>query len=137
MDHPDFSVEAAGFSLGPNETHDVLLHFSPSELGPISGTVLIASNDPDQQQLAVPLVGNGLLPPAISVTPQVLEQQLFTGERADQTIRIDNTGFSELEWEVAFPDSPDPSLEEVRQQLDGTHRAITSLIPNAFAFPGR
>lgn len=136
VDHPDFAVDPAGFDLAPNEAHDVGLAFHPSQQGPISGTLTLHSNDPDTARLNVTLLGNGELPPAIEVSPRALDQELLTGQRADRTLRIDNTGYSDLEWEIAFLGATDPTLEEVRQQVEGAVTTITGLVPNAFAFLG-
>lgn len=58
--HADFALELGSVTLPakilPNESLDVIVSFTPTALGAASGSVLIASNDPDSPSLTVPIV---------------------------------------------------------------------------------
>ena len=63
--HPDYSADVVTFSLAPLQIRAVSVTFVPSVAGPITGTLFIASDDPDQALLEVALLGHGLEPPVI------------------------------------------------------------------------
>ncbi len=52
-----FSVESAVFTLNPSETRDVGVIYEPAGTGRVSGFINIRSDDPDERQKIVPLVG--------------------------------------------------------------------------------
>jgi len=102
--NPDYTVAISAFSLNPGENQQVPVIFTPSAPGPASATLSITSNDPDEPVLDVFLQGEGLLPPEISVAPDSLEEDLFTGETSTQILTISNNGFSDLNFEIAIED---------------------------------
>jgi hypothetical protein len=61
-----FSVvsPAVPFSVAPGGAQDVTVRFAPSGLGGATGELQIASNDPDEGSVAVPLAGEGTAAPA-------------------------------------------------------------------------
>ena len=67
FDHPDFSTLTLPFELGPGEVRDVTVVFSPSAAGPITGTLAIVSNDPDEGTTTVDLAGEGFEPDVLEV----------------------------------------------------------------------
>jgi hypothetical protein len=98
--HGDYTADISSVSLAPNESQDVVVTFAPTTVAPILGTLAITSNDPDQPVLEVDLAGEGVLPPIISVTPDSIWDDLFTGETSMHTITISNSGASNLEFEI-------------------------------------
>ena len=64
--HSDFDVLTPTFPrvVPIDGSLDVTIGFTPSQLGPISGTLQIGSNDPDEGMLTISLVGTGYYPPA-------------------------------------------------------------------------
>ncbi len=59
-DHSDFEANLDELILPPGASGSLLVEFAPSELGPISATLTLASNDPLQAELTVPLSGQGV-----------------------------------------------------------------------------
>jgi len=56
-----FSVEFVGeFAVAPGASREVVVTFSPQEVGNFAGTLTINSNDPDNQVLEIELAGNGI-----------------------------------------------------------------------------
>ncbi len=99
-DHGDFTTTPTSFDLAVGESQDVLVSFAPSSAEVISGTLTIASNDPDEPVVTVALLGEGLVPPEIVVTPDSLSADLLTGETETQLVTIANNGGSDLIWEA-------------------------------------
>jgi subtilisin family serine protease len=117
--HPDFSVDVTNFTLNPTESRDVGVSFAPSQVAPISATLTINSNDSDEPMVTVALTGEGVEPPVISVNPEALSDSLFTGEMATHTVTIDNTGGSDLLFElsIAAADSGTTAAMSVEQAV--------------------
>jgi hypothetical protein len=100
-DNPDYTVDTTNFSLNSNETRGVVVTFTPSSLGTITGTLTITSDDPDEPTLDVLLKGECVEPPDISVSPDSLSDSLFTGETSTDTLTIFNTGLSDLYFKIS------------------------------------
>ncbi len=108
--HPDVTVDAASFTVGPGATRQVMVTFCPSSPGVLTGTLTIRCNDPDEAEFSVALHGEGLVPPVIDVSPRLLSVDLFTGEQATEIVTIQNTGGSALEFEISFQNATPASL---------------------------
>ncbi len=96
----DFSVTPDGFSLGPGDSHDVIVTFSPLSVARIDGLLTIASDDPDEGVVTVTLHGEGLIAPDIGVEPGSLSADLRAGETTSRLVTIRNTGGSDLTFTV-------------------------------------
>src|SRR5262249_27765289 len=90
----DYTVPTAGVDLNPGERPLGSVSFSPLTATDIPGTLEIHSNDFDEALVTVPLHGEGLVPPEISVEPSAFIVALLTGESATRTLTIHNTGGS-------------------------------------------
>jgi hypothetical protein len=55
-----FSAPAAGFDLAAGATRTILVTFAPTSPGAAAGSLVVASNDPDEPTASVPLRGTGL-----------------------------------------------------------------------------
>lgn len=100
--NPRFALlDAAVFNVPPGDSHTVRVQFLPAAVGLERDSLFIASSDSTDSIVPVLLLGNGLLPPDISVLPDSLLESLFTGETAVETLTVSNTGFSDLVFELA------------------------------------
>ncbi|MEE9270307.1 MAG: choice-of-anchor D domain-containing protein, partial [Candidatus Krumholzibacteria bacterium] len=99
-DHTDYSVDPGGFVIGVGGSGELVVSFSPTSEGALPAMLTVASDDPDTPSLNVLLVGSGLLPPIVSVSPDSLSEHLFTGGTAVHPLTIDNQGGSDLFWTV-------------------------------------
>jgi subtilisin family serine protease len=97
---PDFTASLSSLSLAPGASQVVEVMFRPSAVGARTGTLTVASNDPDEGSLSVALSGEGLLPPDIGVSPASLSEDLFSGETSTQVLTVSNTGASALDFLV-------------------------------------
>ncbi len=93
----DFENE---FVLEPNDFTFVTVTFAPPHNGEIEGTLIIASDDPDDEEIAVSLAGIGLDPPLMAVEPEAVEADR-TGEYA-LTVSNDESSEVDLEWNTSF-----------------------------------
>jgi len=101
-DNPNFTVDITSFNLNPGDNQAVLVTFTPVDTGMFTGQLTIVSNDPDEETLFVALQGVGILPPDISVSPESLEADLFTGEVKVETLTIANSGYSDLSFDISL-----------------------------------
>jgi hypothetical protein len=126
--HADYTVDVSSFSLSPGMIRNIVVTFTPSSVGPISGTLSIVSNDPDEPTVEVELRGEGLEPPVISVAPESLTASLFTGEISEQTLTITNAGGNDLTWEA------EPIRAQEFAAPPGTQHTLTAPVAPA-TFP--
>ena len=72
----------------------------PLEDGDYNGFLTIVSNDVDESEVFIPIIGSSIAPPIVGVSPSSLSSALFTGEIETQSLTISNTGGSELTFSV-------------------------------------
>ncbi|MEN8008585.1 MAG: choice-of-anchor D domain-containing protein, partial [Candidatus Krumholzibacteriota bacterium] len=104
IDHPDFTTDLTPFDLAIGEQRLLVVGYSPGGTGPVSGTLSLTSNDPDQPVLAVALAGEGLVAPVIGVSPASMSASLLTGEIQNQMLTVSNTGGNDLLFEITTED---------------------------------
>jgi len=79
----------------PNALETIILHFSPTQVGLISATLLIDCNDPIVSRLWVPVRTEALPPPprgALRVSPEALTFHTVLGEQSELPLRAENIG---------------------------------------------
>jgi len=112
FDNADFALVGGPVlpvALGQNGTLPLTVRWTPSgACAPCTGSLNVASNDPDAPVLAVALSGTGVIPPEIGVSPASLQAALATtlGPTALTTTKqlvICNTGGSDLNYSVSLP----------------------------------
>ena len=101
-DNSDCTVDISSFSLNIGESQEVVVTFAPTTPSIISATLTIESDDPDELTVTVTLVGEGLIAPDISTTPDSLDEELITGETVIRPLTIHNTGGSDLFWDLSI-----------------------------------
>ena len=114
--NPDYSVDVASFSLPPEGVQNVVVSFAPTTVAPITGTLTITSDDPDEGSIAIFLQGEGLEAPVISVAPSSFDEDLLTGQTATHTMTISNTGGNNLEFSIKTKET-DTVRATVKQTL--------------------
>ena len=98
LDPDDFHVEATSFVVAPRESVTVTVFFTPQGTGPITGELVVSSDDPDESDIAVPLSGEGLPAPDISATPDSLLVALAGGDSVVRHVLVANDGMGDLYW---------------------------------------
>jgi subtilisin family serine protease len=104
---PEFTATPTAFTLAPGEAGAVSLTFCPAAVGGVTGTLTIASNDPDGD-LVLALHGTGITPPEIAMATSPVSMDLMVGQHATHLLPIGNPGGSDLHVEVRLelPGSP-------------------------------
>ncbi len=102
----EFSVGTSSLTLQPGASSSVQVTFSPAVEGVLNGSLRFFSNDPDQAELSLDLVGEGLIPPVIVVIPTSFSETLMTGETSNQLLTLLNLGGSDLRWEAELRSIP-------------------------------
>ena len=132
-DNALFVPDSSPFSLVPGQAQDVEVLFSPTAEVEETGTLTIASDDPDEATVALNVSGTGLLPPNIEPSPDSFVEYLESGETSSQELTITNTGDSVLNWSLKGFGEKTP-LEHVLSSLNANYQNVTDAIPNRFDF---
>lgn len=105
FNEPSFaSTQALPLMIKAGARADVTVTFSPSVASAISGTLTLASDDPDSPVLAVPLSGTGALVPDIALSPTSLAETIPTGGTSTRQLTISNNGLVNLAYSFAAPE---------------------------------
>ena len=101
-----FSVENFADSLSPEEFVELIVTFDPSELGPAQDVIEIASDDPDEPLVEVPVYALDVVEapqPAIAWSPSSLDWgSVYSGAVITQTVTITSVGTADLELQDAY-----------------------------------
>jgi len=87
--------------IPPGETIDLIVSFTPDASGESSATLTILSDDPDNQQLDMPLTGRGLTYPEASFNTLSFGIAVNQGEDIPFDLVISNDGDYPLDYEIA------------------------------------
>ncbi|MBV6643561.1 MAG: choice-of-anchor D domain-containing protein [Cyclobacteriaceae bacterium] len=99
--NPDFSTGYDSLYILPGESEGVNVFFHPTDPISYDTHLLIISNDPDDDSLYVNLIGQGVAPPVISITPDSVSAAVFSNDSTIQSLTIDNTlGGSVLNYSI-------------------------------------
>jgi hypothetical protein len=107
VDNDVFSLSGSNATIGYGDEFILEVEFLPLESGDHSGTITIVSNDSNESEITIVLVGNSIAPPVINVSPDSLYSALSTGETETQIMTILNNGMSDLEYDINIYGSAD------------------------------
>ncbi|MCB0298561.1 MAG: choice-of-anchor D domain-containing protein, partial [Calditrichaeota bacterium] len=94
--------------LAPGESDTLKIAFTPGSAGSKTASIVIASNDPDENPLNIPLSGNAVTP-GIVVNPQSLEfGNRFVNQQLTRTVTVLNSGSSNLNVSTSEISGTDP-----------------------------
>jgi len=96
----DFATDETPIFLGPGDGWLLFVTATPSQTGPITGTLVLQSDDPDQPELRVPLSATGIIPPVAGVVPGRQDATLHTGQTTTRSFTISNSGGTVLSWSL-------------------------------------
>ncbi len=105
---PGVSSELGNFTLAAGQYRDIQISLIASAPGSIAGVLQIASNDPDNPILEVPIVAMAIQGyPAITATPIPLNfGSVVIGQSSSQVLSIRNTGNLPLVLNSILPSLP-------------------------------
>ena len=96
-----FSVTPDEFEpIGAGESVEITVSLESEESGMHEAVMTIASDDPDEAEFSVALMGETGDPPIIEFDPNALEPELFTGQVEEFVISVSNSGQAPLRYEV-------------------------------------
>lgn len=104
---PAWTVTPDTLSLAPSAHATIHVTLDPASSGDQASTLTIASNDPLQPSLVIPLTGRGLAAPQIVVVPESLTVTLPDAPAppdqrvTTRTLVVENHGGSPLQWRAA------------------------------------
>ena len=114
-DNADYTTSfTSAITLAAFQDTTVQVTYTASSLGVSSGTLSVASNDPANPVLSVVVTGEGVVAPAIEVTPDSLSATLNTDKTSTTTLTVKNTGGSNLEFSVAVVSEAPATVAEVK-----------------------
>jgi subtilase family protein/fervidolysin-like protein/ASPM-SPD-2-Hydin domain-containing protein/HYDIN/CFA65/VesB family protein/BACON domain-containing protein len=96
-----YTVSPTTFDVPPHGSQNLTVVFHPMAVGSYPATLSVASDDPDEPLVTMTLAGQGVVPPAFSVTPTSLSSNLFTGQIESQQLTLHNTGGAPLTYNIA------------------------------------
>ncbi|MBA7531334.1 hypothetical protein ES705_23546 [subsurface metagenome] len=99
-DNPDYTIDISNFILGPGQSREINVTFSPDNPGFSAGTLTIKTDDPIDSVKYVYLFGYGYIPPQISIISDEFQADLQTGDSIQQTLTIENKGGINLNFKI-------------------------------------
>ena len=93
-----FSITSGGgsFTLAPGGTRSVSVQFAPTSQGAKSGTLRLASDDPDENPKEAALSGTGTEPDIQTSTSSLALGDVVVGSNSTETLTVSNTGDATL-----------------------------------------
>lgn len=95
-----YIADQGDFVLRPGETLEVNFILSTEENGRYESEMTILSNDPDNGELAIPLLAVTAGPPEIELNINAIEADIAVGETEEYVINITNDGESTLRFSI-------------------------------------
>jgi len=127
VDNSIFSVTPTSFSLAYGQEQVVYVSYTPTSLGTDNGSLTIYSNDPDESEIAVYLLGVCVEPPDIEVSPLELSTALFTGDvDSSHVITISNNGYSNLLFKI-YIEEVQPTIKTETKNDESISNGIKKL----------
>ncbi len=91
----------AVFVIPPGQQVLFNLRWLPDAPATLNAAVTIASDDPDEASVVVPVTGTAILPPILGYSPGSFSKQLNVGETdSSESLVLTNTGASDLDFTV-------------------------------------
>jgi len=120
FDNEAFSAEPAQFEIEPREELEIDIIFSPDEIGLQIGRMTINSNDPENDELVINLMGRAFAPPEIVVEPEEIETDILRGDDSEHVFLIVNEGEFALHWniDIELPEELDFEPGDVIRSYD-------------------
>jgi hypothetical protein len=101
-DLPEFTASSSSAVIPVGGSLDLEVAFTPQQPGTFSGTLAIASNDPDSPSVPVRLEAHAVVAPRIAIDPAAIELELPVRGRGTRTLHLTNPGGAALEFTAAI-----------------------------------
>ncbi|RKZ15109.1 hypothetical protein DRQ53_09910, partial [bacterium] len=134
---PTLSLSVASLLLAVGESSLIEVTYAPSAPVALSTDITLLSNDPDEGTIVVPVLGSGVAPPVIAVSPTSIEVDLFTGETANRIVTVRNDGATDLELEVVAAAADGPATAKPQtgalERFGSAFSAVAATIQDPFS----
>ncbi|MBA7599246.1 MAG: choice-of-anchor D domain-containing protein [Calditrichaeota bacterium] len=96
----EYTISPTFAGIDPDGSETFLVIFAPVAVSDYPGTLTFTTTDPDEGTYVITLLGEGVEPPIVGVSPDSLTADLFTNDTVQQVLTINNTGASDLIYEI-------------------------------------
>ncbi|MCK4978838.1 MAG: DUF1573 domain-containing protein, partial [Candidatus Delongbacteria bacterium] len=94
----EFTADTALLEILPGDSAEVIITFTPTSIGSVSGVLTIYNNDAD---VTIDLIGTGIPAPVLSVSTDFLDAIVTEcHDSVTHQFTIENTGGSDLEFDI-------------------------------------
>ncbi|HNQ43344.1 MAG TPA: choice-of-anchor D domain-containing protein, partial [Candidatus Cloacimonadota bacterium] len=90
------------FEIAEESSMEFALSFNPTSAISYSGNVVIASNASNNDNVQIPVTGEGFIPPTIELSTTELEVGLLLGQETTQNFSISNLGSQDLHYKFGI-----------------------------------
>ncbi|MBT3232960.1 MAG: T9SS type A sorting domain-containing protein [Calditrichaeota bacterium] len=111
-DHEAFSCNQNDLELQPYGRRTVWITFLPGESGEIESVLTIVSNDPENEELQIRLVGETVRGQTLSLEPAEITTELNVGESSEHVINVMNIGELTLHGNAEFQSTNEAEREQ-------------------------
>ncbi|MFQ5582824.1 MAG: choice-of-anchor D domain-containing protein, partial [Calditrichia bacterium] len=121
-----FIPKKTAFTLAAGRSDVLPVNFTPTTTDSFQAILTVHSNDVDDPQLILTVIGRGIPSPTISASTDSLTAQLTAGDSTTETLTFSNTGGSNLMVDILFSR---PSAATSPSDSSG-YRSPTAHIPD-------
>ncbi len=100
-DQPDVAESPSSVTVPPEGVIETPVLFTPHSVGPITGYLDLATDDPRTPLLRVPFRGEGLGAPRLDLSLTPIEVSLLQGRSTSRQLTLTNTGLHRLDFSAA------------------------------------
>ncbi len=131
IEHQVFYVdpEDKSFEVWQGEEHSIYVKFSPQDVGLVSATMNITSNDEDSPNFVISIEGAGILPPVVQVPTEEISINIYPDETLIEQLKIQNTGGSPLSWQMIILETNETESNSI--SANGAFGSTTTGNPTA------
>src|SRR5262249_40085984 len=95
-----FQAPTGGFTVPVAGKRTLMVTYAPPGSGTFDGSITFHNDDPNAGALTVPLHGEAVEPPIVSVSPPLLSVTVPVNEVRSEDLTLTNAGGSPLTWNV-------------------------------------
>ncbi|GAB5518608.1 MAG: hypothetical protein RhofKO_08590 [Rhodothermales bacterium] len=132
-DNDNFLVPVldGSIDLEPGFGITIPVRFLPGEAGDLAGNIVVSSNDPDEGTFSFPVSGTSLPTPAIAISDDEIEADVYSSLTDTKTLTITNTGEegSVLEVAMMLGGLGVDTSAEGDDEIVITHSTSTDIVP--------
>lgn len=103
---PQLTVSMSSFDVAPNTVQMIDVTLSASMAGPISATLVVSHNAPNQGDIVIDVTADVLDPPVAILSEDSLLVTTVVGETIVDTVMLTNAGGSDLIWSASITTAP-------------------------------